>query len=495
MKIPWLKLIPLLLGIAFPAYAQNTVTITLRTSNQETGLFLKEPDGGATTVVTNGGSAARSTAPPAGLTGGFMYFATDPAFAMEGSVDTLFVTVEYFDEGTDQFRLEYDAQPDPDNPNPDTDPFTPAQGGANLAKYDTQKWITYQFRLSDVYFGKRQPGEADFRINDLTVDANGNPVEGEAPEVIRKVVVSKTEPIPLHIKYTTTPIQLDGVLDDGAWAQAQPFLVDRAAQDVIRPTRWTGTNDYALDARYAWDTNYLYLGYDATDDFPRVSLDDPNQAWNGDGTEVYFGFDQSRPGRSAYLPNTDFQVAITVGPSPTWEVLQSGQVIWMPTEGGPFQPADNVVVKDTPKGYILEARIPWALLVGPNGLTNNAPVPGQLVGFNVLGNDGDNPDAPAQEHAMSFTGRPQAYLTPGAWATVQMDPPPAPSRPLLKIARETDGRMRMSWPTQAGGFVLQQTTALPGTWTAVNAPVTVESDQNTVRVQPQSNTTFYRLLQ
>lgn len=240
------------------ALAQESVTNILKAANQEIGLFQKEPEGGATTVVTKGGSAARSTTPSDGKTGGFMYFATDPAFAKDGSVETLFVTVEYFDEGTDRFQLEYDAQPDPENPNPELDPFTRAQGGNVLVKYDTKKWVTYQFRLADVYFGKRQPGGSDFRINDLTTDAGGNPVEGEGPEIIRKVVVSKSEPIPLHIKYATTPIKLDGVLDDAAWKDAQPFLVDRAAQDVIRPTKWTGTNDYSLDARYAWDTNYLY---------------------------------------------------------------------------------------------------------------------------------------------------------------------------------------------------------------------------------------------
>jgi ribosomal protein S12 methylthiotransferase len=42
-------------------------------------------------------------------------------------------------------------------------------------------------------------------------------------------------------------------------------------------------------------------------------------------------------------------------------------------------------------------------------------------------------DAPAQEVAMGFTGRPRAYLDPGAWATVQLDPsttspPPATGR-------------------------------------------------------------------
>jgi hypothetical protein len=483
------------LGLSLEAaFAQNSVTNILGAVNKETGLFLKEPEGGATSLVTKGGSAARSTQPPEGLTGGFMYFATDPAFANNGNVDALYVTVEYFDEGTDRFKLEYDAQPDPDFPNPDTDPFTPAQAGQALAKYDTRKWITYQFHLANVYFGKRQPGEADFRVNDMSVDAAGFPVEGEGPEIIRKVVVSKTEPIPLHIKYTTKPIRLDGVLDEAAWAEAQPFLVDSAAQDVIQPSQWRGPDDYSLDARYAWDDQYLYLGYDVTDDVPRVSLDDPAQAWNGDGTEVYFGFDQSRPGRTAYLPDTDFQVAITVGPNPTWEVLQGGAIIWTPTEGGPFQPADNVVVKDQPGGYLLEARVPWAMLVGPNGKTNPPPVPGQLFGFNVFGNDGDNPEAPAQEKAMGFTKRPRAYLDPSAWATVQMDPPPAPYHPPLTIARETGGKVRVSWPTQATGFLLQHASTLPGTWTAVSAQVAVEGDQNYLILPAQANTTFYRLM-
>src|SRR6478736_1728231 len=80
-------------------FAQN-VSITLGPTNVENGLFLKEPDGGATTVVTAGGSEARSTAPPAGKTGQFMYFATDPTFANNGSVSNLWVTVEYFDQGT-----------------------------------------------------------------------------------------------------------------------------------------------------------------------------------------------------------------------------------------------------------------------------------------------------------------------------------------------------------------------------------------------------------
>ncbi|MBI4658693.1 MAG: hypothetical protein HY735_07560 [Verrucomicrobia bacterium] len=150
-------------------------------------------------------------------------------------------------------------------------------------------------------------------------------------------------------------------------------------------------------------------------------------------------------------------------------------------------------MKDRPNGYILEARIPWAMLVGPNGLTNKPPVPVQLVGFNVFANDGDDPNAPSQEVAMGFTGRPGDWGNPGAWATVQMDPPQAVSPPHLKVTRQTDGSVRLSWPTQATGFLLQQTPALGGTWAAVSAQVKVEADQNYILVQPPASTAFFRL--
>lgn len=105
------------------------------------------------TVVTAGGSSARSPVPSAGWTGQYMYFATDPAFANNGSVSNLGITVEYFDQGTDAFRLEFDAQPNPDHPNLDTDPFTvsnPVNNGL-IYKYNTRQWRSDTFALSDVY--------------------------------------------------------------------------------------------------------------------------------------------------------------------------------------------------------------------------------------------------------------------------------------------------------------------------------------------------------
>jgi hypothetical protein len=414
----------LLIAAIAPAFAQDQASITLGETSSGQGITLKEPDGAATSVVTKGGKEARSTQPSSGQTGGFMYFDVDNTFAHEGSVQDLYVTVEYFDEGADQFELDYDSVGS--GVDPEADSVKPAQGGARLSKYDTKKWLTYTFHLPDAYFGNREPGDSDFRINDLTWDdVNQVPVDGEGPEIIRSITLSKTEPNPLHIKYASGPIKLDGKLDDPAWANATSFQLNSAAQDVIRPSAWQGPSDYTLNAKLLWDNDYLYLGFDVTDDAPRVNNDNGGQAWMGDGVEVYLGYDQSQPNRTAYIQGEDFQLVMTAGQNPTWGVFSSGANIYSPMEGDPYQPQDHLVIADSPTGYVLEARVPWGMLSDADGNPHKAPVPGQSIGFDIFGNDGDDPSAPNQEIAMGLTGRPGAWGNPSAWESVVMDPPAA----------------------------------------------------------------------
>ena len=493
--------------------AQNNVSITLGATNVQNGLLLEQPDGGATTVVTAGGSPARSTTPPAGQTGQFMYFAADPAFANNGSVSDLWVTVEYFDQGTNAFRLEYDAQPDPNNIQPDTDSYTVSNGGINnglIYKYDTRQWLSYTFVLNHVWFGKRQPGGSDFRIDDWTMDNNGNPVDGEGPEIIRKVTVSKTAPTAFHIQYAATPVKVDGVLDDPVWQSAQTYLLIRAAQDVIRPSVWKGTNDYSAVARFAWDTNYLYAAFDVSDDVIRVSLDDPSQAWNGDGAEIFFGFDQSNPSRTAYLPATDFHIMMSAGPNPTYEIADLAGITYTNNPGDPFPPSPSeiLVVKDRAagltSGYVLEARIPWTLLIDPTLLVTNTITPGQLVGFSIFGNDGDNPDAPAQEKAFSLTERPGPANNPSSWDTVQMDGPegssttPLPTTITLTSSKVNGDKLELSFttPKPASTHAIEQSSKLPASWTEVTNVTFSSAPGNTVIAtfaKPSSSPDFYRV--
>ena len=63
---------------------------------------------------------------------------------------------------------------------------------------------------------------------------------------------------------------------------------------------------------------------------------------------------------------------------------------------------------------------------------------------------------------------------------------------MLAATRDTTGKVRLSWPSSAEGFVLQSVGAIGGTWENVaDAPV-AEGDRLTVTVTP-AGTRFYRL--
>ncbi|MBW2591190.1 MAG: hypothetical protein JRD71_10830, partial [Deltaproteobacteria bacterium] len=117
----------------------------------------------------------------------YMQFYVDDEFLYAGSPTTFVqIEVEYFDQGTDAFNIQYDAIP----------------GGSNgdgkfketglIFKTDTGKFITKVFRLKDVNFANRDNG-ADFRIAD----------GGDGMEYIRRVTVTLQEDGPITINVDT----------------------------------------------------------------------------------------------------------------------------------------------------------------------------------------------------------------------------------------------------------------------------------------------------
>ena len=123
----------------------------------------------------------------------------------------------------------------------------------------------------------------------------------------------------------------------------------------------------------------------------------------------------------------------------------------------------------------MEAKIPWTLLYDATvGITNRV-TPGQLVGFSIFGNDGDDPSAPAQEKALSLTERPGPANNPSSWDTVQMDAPVAQVAPKFsRIAKAADGSIVLEW---TGGGTLQAATAVNGPWqdvTGATSPYTLK---------------------
>ena len=90
---------------------------------------------------------------------------------------------------------------------------------------------------------------------------------------------------------------------------------------------------------------------------------------------------------------------------------------------------------------------------------------------------------------LNDTNNSLALLAYRARANVPLASPPALSVSL------SAGKVTLAWPVSATGFVLQETSALPGGWTNSTATVTVQGSQNVVNITPAGGSKFYRLEQ
>ncbi len=69
------------------------------------------------------------------------------------------------------------------------------------------------------------------------------------------------------------------------------------------------------------------------------------------------------------------------------------------------------------------------------------------------------------------------------------------SAPAMKIVQEADGRVAVSWPGSVIGFALQQSQSSTSGlgWSIMTDIPVVENGRNVIRLQPASQTQFYRL--
>ena len=110
------------------------------------------PDGAWLVTMLAGREAAYpdvTTTP----TSHFIYLDVNNAFAHATPSD-VWVTVEYFDGGTDQWSFQYDSV---------SDPYTPSE---SVELQNTGQWKRHTFHLTDAYFGGREAGAADLRLTD-----------------------------------------------------------------------------------------------------------------------------------------------------------------------------------------------------------------------------------------------------------------------------------------------------------------------------------------
>lgn len=156
-----IALLVLAAAAAAPAASaqERSATIVLGDPNDEQGLDQFDEGDGRTRPVTAGGRSARETAPGDNPSWGrYMYFRLDDAVATDGYYVAR-VEVEYLDEGTQSFGLQYDSND-----------CTATLNGAYDSAEDVQRtgtgtWRTATFELPDARFANRENGGADFRLS------------------------------------------------------------------------------------------------------------------------------------------------------------------------------------------------------------------------------------------------------------------------------------------------------------------------------------------
>lgn len=135
----------------------KSVSTTLEATNDERGLIQFESADGITTNAVAGGEPCRVVVPT--IHGGrYVYCRIDDSFKW---ADTMMVDVEveYFDEGTGSFRLEFDGS---DTNAPFNGAYTASTTTVTLG--NTGQWKTGKFRLLGCHFLNSQNGGADFRV-------------------------------------------------------------------------------------------------------------------------------------------------------------------------------------------------------------------------------------------------------------------------------------------------------------------------------------------
>ncbi|MFI6096476.1 GH92 family glycosyl hydrolase [Lentzea sp. NPDC051213] len=125
------------------ADGQATVCTILAATDTECGLQRRDNDDGRSEPVDGGRKTLN----------GYLYFAVTDDLVPAGSAHTATMTVDYLDQGTGTWNVQYDSTGEA------------YKGSASVTNTGTGTWKTATFTLPDAGFGNRQNAAADFRLS------------------------------------------------------------------------------------------------------------------------------------------------------------------------------------------------------------------------------------------------------------------------------------------------------------------------------------------
>ena len=235
-------------GVAAPAAGaqERTASAVLGETNDERGLDQFDEADGRTTPVSVAGRGARATGPGDDPSWGrYMYFRLDDAVANDGYYVAR-IEVEYLDEGTQGFGLQYDS-------NDCTATLNGAYDNAgDVQRTGSGEWRTATFELPDARFANRQNGGADFR---LSAGSSALTVHRVTLTIVEDRSPQPPEPAP-GVERPVERVSLERSADrlalDNGYVRAE-FDLEHPQIDVVRA-------DFGGRARYAADLTTASAG-------------------------------------------------------------------------------------------------------------------------------------------------------------------------------------------------------------------------------------------
>ncbi|HEY53505.1 MAG TPA: hypothetical protein G4N94_08620, partial [Caldilineae bacterium] len=193
-------------------------------------------------------------------------------------------------------------------------------------------------------------------------------------------------------------ILVDGDLQEWESIVAIPLaFVQQGAENRQNP------EDFSVDARLAWNGQFLYFAATVRDDVHVQALRGYD-LFNGDSVELWLDAELAEDFDDDTLNNDDFQIGFSPG---DFGASPPEGVIWYPARTEEWNRTLLVAVQRQEGGYSLEAAIPWSVL-------NQQPESGMTFGFSINANDNDAPGAAAQQTILMHTagmiwGRPTTF--------------------------------------------------------------------------------------
>ncbi|MBI2871368.1 MAG: hypothetical protein HYY14_06645 [Candidatus Omnitrophica bacterium] len=203
----------------------------------------------------------------------------------------------------------------------------------------------------------------------------------------------------VHSKESTRPVTIDGDLSD--WDLSQHFGVHKKENVVFGAGAWVDPSDLSFAARSQWDKDNLYFSFAMLDN-AHVQEKTGSDIWEGDHMELWLDMELEADYNEAINSNDDLQIGLSPG---NFAGVKPEVFVWVPELDQTLVLSAEIASRKTEEGYILEARIPAALLYGALEKKAAGFSKGMKLGIMMDASDSDDPRLPQKCMISSSTDR------------------------------------------------------------------------------------------